>query len=392
MKPDASRPLALTIAMTLILALACNALPDLGQGADIPTPLPALPTEPPQPTEIPTEPPAEPVQLDPCSLLSEGDVGTVLGGAVQAQPAMGTGGCTYVLQSDDPSQMVQVVLSAAQGDEAKAFTVLSMVLLAGFSGDPEMQAKFEAVNNQLPDLTLQETVARLSELFQGSGVDMVEADGPDGHAVWLVYSIATYSQGTLILVRDDTYVSLTQIGGDMGAAYDKLGELGNTVFDRLPAAFYVMDEEGTGDFSFSIGGEEAETPTAPPEPTLTPEPTELPTEGCVPVPLTPADGGTLDNGCTNHSDPMTWEFTWSACPASQDYGIYVIGSNATIPAIDDHTASTSYLRESTGYVANQNRSLWRWKVRAMQNGVWGDWSREILFEVEPVNTDCGAGN
>jgi len=386
MKPDTVQHLALTVALTLVFSSACNAPTTLFEPEATPTARPAPATETTQPAA--TEPPAERVQLDPCSLLSDQEVGAMLGGAVQAQPAMGTGGCTYMLPSDDPSQMVQVVLSAAQGDEAKAFTALSMGLLAGFSGDPEMQAKFEAVNIQLPDLTLMDTVTRLAELFQGSGVELVEADGPDGHVVWLVYSIATYSQGTLILVRDDTYVSLTQIGGDMGGAFDKLGELGNTAFDRLPAAFYVMDEEGTGDFSFSIGGEEDETPTAPPEPTLPPEP---PTEGCVPAPLAPADGGTMDNGCTNHSDPMTWEFTWSACPASQDYGIYVIGSNATVPVIDDHTASTRYLRESTGYVANQNRSLWRWKVRAMQNGVWGDWSPESLFEVEPLDTDCRTG-
>ncbi len=387
MKPDTVKHLALTVLLTLVFTSACNAPSQLSKAGDTPTAQPPRATETKQATA--TEAAAERLQLDPCSLLSDQEVGAVLGGAVQAQPAMGTGGCTYMLPSDDPSQMVQVVISAAQGGEAKAFTALSMGLLAGFSGDPEMRAKFEAVNNQLPDLTLQETVTRLSELFRGSGVDLVEADGPDGHAVWLVYSIESYSQGTLILVRDDTYVSLTQIGGDMGAAFDKLGELGNTVFDRLPAAFYVMDEEGTGDFSFSIGGEEDETPTAPPEPTLPPEP---PSEGCVPAPLAPANGGTMDNGCTNHSDRMTWEFTWSACPASQDYGIYVIGSNATVPAIDDHTASTSYLRESTGYVANQNRSLWRWKVRAMQNGVWGDWSPESLFKVEPVDTDCGAGS
>ena len=386
MKPDASRPLALAIVMTLILALACNALPDFGQGANTPTLAPAVPTNPPETSA--TEPPAERVQLDPCTLLSETEVGAIMGGPVQTQPAMGTGGCTYVLASDDPTQMVQVVLSAAQGEEAKALTVLSMGVLAGFSGDPEIQTKFDAVNSRLPDMSLLEAVTALSELFRGTGVDLVEADGADGHATWMVVANEYYSQGTLILVRGDEYVSLTQIGGDLDAAFDNLGGLGDMVFDRLPASFYVLDEEGDGSFSFSLGGETEATSTVPPEPTQPPEPTLPPSEGCVPVMLAPLTGDTMDNGCTDHSDTMTWEFSWSACPASEDYGIYVIGQNATIAVIDDHTSATSYVQESKAYVANQNRSVWRVKVRAMQNGVWGEWSPEVLFDVEPVDTDC----
>lgn len=395
MKPDTVRHLALAVAITLALSLACSAPLALLNGEPTPTLEPPRPTGTAEPTA--TEQPAERVELDPCALLSEQDVADVLGGAVQAQPSMGTGGCTYMLPSDDPGKRVQVVFSAAQGNEAKAFTVLSMGLLAGFSGDPNIQAKFDAVNSQLPDLTLLETVTALEDLFRGTDVGMVEADGEGGHGTWLVVSNEIYSQGTLIMVREDTYVSLTQIGGDMAAAPDDMGELALAAFDRLPASFYVIDEAGDGSFNFSLGGEEEEaTPTAPPEPTLPPtiaaQPTRPPTEGCVPVLLAPPDGAMMDNGCSDHSDPMTWEFTWSECPASQDYEIYVLGAEATIPAVNDHTKATSYLSESASYVTDRNRSGWLWKVRAMQNGVWGQWSPEGTFDVESVDTDCSTTN
>lgn len=381
MKPGTLRHLALAVALTLALSLACSAPLELLKAT--PTAEPPPPTETAEPTA--TMPPAERVQLDPCTLLSEQEVGSLLGEAAQAQPSMGTGGCTYVLQASDPTKTAQVVLSAAQGNEAKALTMLSMGLLAGFSGDSEIQSKFQAVNDQLPDLTLQQTVTRLAELFRGTGVDLTQADGPDGNATWLVYTNESFAQGTLILVRGDTYVSLTQIGGDMGVAHEKLGDLANTAYDRLPASFYVADEEGNGSFSFSIGGEDEAAPTA------APEPTQPPTEGCVPVLLSPSEGAALDNGCSDHSDPMTWQFSWSACPASQGYAVYVIGSIATIPVIDAQTTATTFTHESVSYVSGPNQLGWRWKVRAMQNGVWGEWSPESTFDVEPVDTDCGTG-
>jgi hypothetical protein len=299
---------------------------------------------------------------------------------------MGTGGCVYVLQTEDPSAMVQLALSAAQGNEAKAFTVLSMGLLAGFSGDPEIQDEFEKVNSQLPDLTLTESVTRLAELFRGTDVNLVEADGPEEHATWLVYENEYYSQGTLILVRGDEYVSITQIGGDMAVASEQLGNLGDTVFGRLPPSFYMVDEDGDGSFSLSLGGDDEPTPTVALEPTLPP------TQGCVPVILAPPEGATLDNGCTNMTDPIAWEFDWSECPAAQDYGLFVIGANATKPILDVRTPNTSYSYEGHGYIADQNRLGWRWRVRAMQNGVWGEWTPESMFDVKPLDTDCSASN
>ena len=380
MKPNKIFPFILMVILTLALILACNASSELTAGEEVPPTEPPPPTEAPEPTEV--DEPAERVQLDPCALLTEEEVSAVLGGPVQSQPSIGTGGCSYLLQSEDPSVIVQLALSAAQGNEAKAFTVLSLGLLAGFSGDPEMQAGFEEVNSQIPDLTLLETVSRMAELFRGTGVNLIEADGPGEHATWMVYEDEYYSQGTLILVRGEEYVSLTQMGGDMTVAFEELGDLGGTVFDRLPESFYMLDEDGDGSFTFSLSDEDA------PQPTITSEPTPPPTAGCIPELLLPEEAAILDNGCKDMSDPIEWEFNWSACPGAQSYNLFVKGANATIPAIDNPTPNTSYRDESTGYIADQNRVEWRWKVRAMQNDVWGEWTPESTFDVEPLDTDC----
>jgi hypothetical protein len=369
----------LTCALTAALIMAACNLPSGSAPDEAPPPTPA-PTEPPPPTEPPEPVVAERVQLDPCTLLTEDEVAAVLGGPVTVQPALGTGGCVYMLQSDDPSALVQLALSAAQGNEAKALTVLSLGLLAGFSGDPEIQAGFEAVNSELPDLSLLEVVSRMGELFRDTGVNLTQADGPGESATWLVYEDEFYAQGTLILVRGEEYVSLTQIGGDMAAAFDALGDLGWMVFDRLPESFYLLDEDGDGTFSFGMGGGD-------PAPTAALEPTTPPAAGC-PAPLSPLVGEVVDNGCSEFEDGLLWEFAWTACPGAQSYALYVIGPTATIPVVDETIAGTSYTYQSEGHIPDANRLGWRWKVRVLQDDEWGDWSPEWTFDVEPLNTDC----
>lgn len=252
--------IALILILTLVTTLVCGAIPILTRN------LGETPTM--DPTEA--EEPVERVQLDPCSLLTDEEVGEVLGGPVQMQPPQGMGGCVYMLQSDDPTTSTQLAISAAQGNEAKAFTMLSLGLLAGFSDDPNMASEFEELNNQLPDLTLVEVVNRMAEMFEGTGVNVTQADGPGESALWLLYESEYYSQGTLLVVRGEVYTSLTQIGGDMSAAPDQLASLAATVFDRLPSDFYVLDEDGDGEFSFEYSSEgepdEAEEPAATVQP------------------------------------------------------------------------------------------------------------------------------
>ena len=262
MKQKNTLLIAFVLILTLVTTLACGAIPILTRSQDeTPTTEPAEPEEP-----AATEEPAERVQLDPCSLLTDEEVSEALGGPVQMQPPQGMGGCVYVLQSDDPTVSTQLVISAAQGNEAKAFTMLSLGMLAGFSGDPDMAAEFEELNNQIADLTLVEVVNRMADMFAGTGVSVTQADGPGESGLWLLYEDEFYSQGTLLVVRGEEYASLTQIGGDMAAAPDHLTSLAGTLFDRLPQNFYVFDEDGDGDFSFEYSSEgdpgETEDPTA----------------------------------------------------------------------------------------------------------------------------------
>lgn len=251
------------LVLTLLTTIACGAIPILTGGQNE-TPI----AEPTEAEELAaTEAPAERLQLDPCSLLTDEEVGEVLDGPVQMQPPQGIGGCVYMLQSDDPSTSTQFAISAAQGNEAKAFTMLSLGMLAGFSGDPNMAAEFEALNNELPDLSLVEVINRMAEMFAGTGVNVTQADGPGESALWLLYESEFYAQGTLLVVRGETYVSLTQIGGDLSAAPDQLASTAGMVFDRLPASFYILDEDGDGEFSFEYSSDgEAEEPTATVQP------------------------------------------------------------------------------------------------------------------------------
>jgi len=254
--------IVLMLILTLVTTLACGAIPILtGSIDETPT------VEPAEAEELTAaEEPVDRVQLDPCTLLTEVEVGEVLGGPVQMQPPQGMGGCVYMLQSDDPTTSTQLAISAAQGNEAKAFTMLSLGLLAGFSGDPNMAAEFEALNNEIADLTLIEVINRMAEMFAGTGVNVTQADGPGESALWLLYESEYYSQGTLLVIRSETYVSMTQIGGDMTAAPDLLASLAGMVLDRLPLHFYLLDEDGDGEFSFEYSSEgepgEAEEPTA----------------------------------------------------------------------------------------------------------------------------------
>jgi YVTN family beta-propeller protein len=249
------------LVLIMSLLLACNATAILAGDQDATAlPEPTLPDLP-----APTEEPAQRVQLEPCALLMADEVSAILGGPVDMQPAPGTGGCLYMLQSDDPAMMTQLVLSAAQGNEAKALTLLSLGMLAGFSGDPGMMGEFEALNEQLPELTLAEVVSRMGALFQGTPVQVTEAAGPGESALWLLYEDDFFSQGTLLLVRGEEYVSLTMIGGEMESAPDRLSPLGAAAFERLPPDFYVLDEDGDGTFSFeySSEGDEGERQPSP---------------------------------------------------------------------------------------------------------------------------------
>jgi hypothetical protein len=242
--------MAIQLICFLLLLPACNAPTGSGE-KQIATP---------PPSELPPTQTLQvvPVKLDPCSLLTEREVSPVLGGLVQAQPAQGTGGCSYLLNSAVPSGTAQLVLSAAQGEEAKSLTLLSIGFLASFSGDVNMGTKLEAIQSQIAELSLSDLLSQLADLFQGTDITATLSVGPGESRLWLLYEGASYSQGTLIMMRGEEYVSLTQIGGNLSAAPDQLARLGEMAFERLPPAFYTLNENGDGSFTFDSGaGSEA---------------------------------------------------------------------------------------------------------------------------------------
>jgi hypothetical protein len=104
--------------------------------------------------------------------------------------------------------------------------------------------------------------------------------------------------------------------------------------------------------------------------------------------LAPAAGAVLDNGCRN-GDEIAWDLAWSSCRGADRYHLYVIGSNASIPVIDeDNLRDTSYRHRSPGFIAAGNDRNWRLQVQARIDGQWTA-ARTQTFVVETEGTDCG---
>ena len=109
----------------------------------------------------------------------------------------------------------------------------------------------------------------------------------------------------------------------------------------------------------------------------------------IPTLVFPSEGAELENGCDDKSVEKRWVFDWDDCPGAEAYHLYVIGPHALYPLIDEYLINTSnYTFKSYGYIIPRNSYGWKWKVRAMIEGIWGSWSEERFFNVEPLNTHC----
>ena len=123
---------------------------------------------------------------------------------------------------------------------------------------------------------------------------------------------------------------------------------------------------------------------------------------CVPQLVAPVEGAVLDNGRADFdrsTDAVIWEFDWSDCPGAIEYDIFVMGPGAIYPLVLNRSGNpiteSSFRSVSCGsYIIDANRRGWRWRVRALTDGVWGQWSAERTFDVEPLFTDpplgCGS--
>jgi hypothetical protein len=110
---------------------------------------------------------------------------------------------------------------------------------------------------------------------------------------------------------------------------------------------------------------------------------------CVPRLLAPNERAILDNGCTNGANGILWEFDWSDCAGAASYQVYVRQRSAQEPLFDrPELTSSSFTVLESRIIPEESRLGWFWRVRANVNGVWGGWSPERTFDVEPANTDC----
>lgn len=110
---------------------------------------------------------------------------------------------------------------------------------------------------------------------------------------------------------------------------------------------------------------------------------EPPKEG-VPQLLAPRAGAVLANGSKGGKGKYEWEFSWSRVAGATEYHLYVNGPKAKFPVINHNDLKQTTFVYSGGYVINQNRRNWHWKVRAFVNGEWGDWSQGRRFDVKPL--------
>ena len=109
-----------------------------------------------------------------------------------------------------------------------------------------------------------------------------------------------------------------------------------------------------------------------------------------PVLLSPSANEVLDNGCQDKSDPVIWLFKWSEVPGAKRYHLNVMHAGSTYPVIDRQSVGIASFADygESSYIAKHNLENWHWRVRAMVNGVWSEWSEDRGFTVEPLNTDC----
>jgi hypothetical protein len=106
-----------------------------------------------------------------------------------------------------------------------------------------------------------------------------------------------------------------------------------------------------------------------------------------PTLVSPVDFAILDNGCQDHSNPMTWDFAWSSVPGATSYHLYVKQDAATFPVIDQKGITVAaYTLNTSSFTAALTG--WHWYVQAEANGTEGPSSRMGTFDVEPVDTDC----
>jgi hypothetical protein len=110
-------------------------------------------------------------------------------------------------------------------------------------------------------------------------------------------------------------------------------------------------------------------------------------EADCPALVSPREGAVLDNGRTDGTDPLVWQFKWSGCTGATVYQIYVRHRGASQALVSRRVTKPTYQYRCDCYVAEQNRHNWYWRVRAKVGGSWKAWSPERPFDVQSPDTD-----
>lgn len=117
----------------------------------------------------------------------------------------------------------------------------------------------------------------------------------------------------------------------------------------------------------------------------------VPPPSQTPSPLSPIANQQLPNGCEVTPHPFTWNFGWNGCPGATEYNIVIGHPNISIYKDVIVSNTTSYSFQPSQPFSSAYNENWYWRVRAKTNGVWGKFSTNATFKVEPINSACITG-
>lgn len=231
-----------------------------GVATVVPTATAVPPTPTPEPTDTATPEP-EPVSLDLCSLVTVEEAEAMLGEALSAPPEVGIGNCIYGTATGK-----SLNIGVAQGDDAKAMSLLSSEIMIMFAGDETAANAFSTLKEQSDSLTVQEVVTEVLSLFAAIGYSTQPIDDLGDLALWSVQS--DFNLSSLHLVQDDIYLYINIIGLDEETALETAAPLARQTLERLPLKFTIPT---SGRFEYSVTVPAIEITVEAPIPTFTAE-------------------------------------------------------------------------------------------------------------------------
>lgn len=114
---------------------------------------------------------------------------------------------------------------------------------------------------------------------------------------------------------------------------------------------------------------------------------------CAPTITAPLPQATLDNGCTELNDLITWDFEWTEVVGATAYELIVRHPAVNFNSVEEIVTTNSFTYSEYNKVSSLFTG-WTVKVRAQVDGLWTDYhgstlaEEVMLFNVEHINTDC----